>query len=73
MSGARGVFDELKRRADPIPDAEVDAFWAALPPAAIEDMLGEWSGGEFDTGHRMNGLGQSEVVRRSPQPPTCNR
>ena len=53
---ARKLFTELKERKDRIADAELDTFWATLPPATIEDMLGEWSGGEFDTGHRMNGL-----------------
>lgn len=53
---ARQRFEELRRRATPIPDADLDAFWATLPPATIADMLGEWSGGEFVTGHKMNGL-----------------
>ena len=53
---ARQRFDELRQRSTPIPDAELDAFWATLPPATIEEMLGEWSGGEFVTGHKMNGL-----------------
>jgi Domain of unknown function (DUF4334)/GXWXG protein len=52
----RKLFTELKQRTDRITDAELDAFWATLAPATIDDTLGEWSGGEFDTGHRMNGL-----------------
>lgn len=52
---ARSRFTELRARTSPIADAELDEFWAGLPPAAIADMLGEWSGGEFVTGHRMNG------------------
>ena len=57
MSGpsARERFLELKGRDGPIADAELDAFWATLPPATIDGMLGEWSGGEFVTGHKMNG------------------
>lgn len=47
---------ELTQRGTPIPDAELDEFWATLPPATIEGMLGDWSGGEFVTGHQMNGL-----------------
>jgi hypothetical protein len=52
---ARKVFTEFKERTGPIPDAELDDFWATLQPATIDFMLGEWAGGEFDTGHRMNG------------------
>ncbi|MDX1871410.1 DUF4334 domain-containing protein [Mycolicibacterium sp. 120266] len=53
---ARNVFEDLKRRAGQIPDAELDEFWATLPPAGIEFMLGEWKGGEFQTGHKANGF-----------------
>lgn len=53
---ARARFAELTQRSGPISDAELDDFWAMLPPATIADMLGEWRGGEFITGHKMNGL-----------------
>ncbi len=56
VTSARATFDDLRRRSEEIADAELDAFWATLAPAGIEFMLGEWSGGEFVTGHRMNGL-----------------
>jgi hypothetical protein len=52
---ARKRFDEFKERADDIPDGELDDFWSTLEPATIEGMLGEWKGGEFRTGHKMNG------------------
>ena len=62
---ARKKFTELKERAGTrlviegpnrvfIPDAELDEFWASLEPASIDFMIGEWIGGEFDTGHRKN-------------------
>ncbi|MCV7314644.1 DUF4334 domain-containing protein [Mycolicibacillus parakoreensis] len=54
-SDARSKFEAFRERTDPIPDAELDAFWASLTPATLEGMLGEWSGGEFITGHKMNG------------------
>ena len=38
-----------------IDDAELDDYWASLPTATVDGMLGEWKGGEFVTGHRMNG------------------
>lgn len=52
---ARGRFDELRRRGQPIADAELDEFWDTLTAATAEDMIGEWKGGEFITGHRANG------------------
>jgi hypothetical protein len=55
MSLARKKFTEFKERTGGIPDAELDEFWATLPPATIEGMIGEWRGGEFVTGHKMNG------------------
>lgn len=56
MTDARKTFAELTERTDRIPDDELDAFWATLQPATVEFMLGEWKGGEFDTGHRANGF-----------------
>lgn len=55
MSLARKMFTEFKERGDRITDAELDDFWATLETATIEDMIGEWKGGEFVTGHKMNG------------------
>jgi beta-xylosidase len=55
MTEARKLFGELTQRAQQIPDAELDEFWASLEPATIADMIGEWQGGEFVTGHMMNG------------------
>lgn len=53
---ARETFTELTERTEQISDAELDDFWATLPPATIEFMLGEWKGGEFRTGHKANGF-----------------
>lgn len=50
------TFANLVARTDVIAEADLDAFWATLEPASIEDMLGEWKGGEFNTGHRANGF-----------------
>ena len=50
------TFANLVARTDVIADAELDALWATLEPASIEDMIGEWRGGEFNTGHRANGF-----------------
>jgi hypothetical protein len=56
MTDARNTFDEFKNREGQIPDAELDALWAVLTPASIDFMLGEWAGGEFQTGHKANGF-----------------
>ena len=53
---ARTQFTDFKERTEPIADTELDAWWSTLEPARIEDMIGEWAGGEFTTGHKMNGL-----------------
>ncbi|MEB3024165.1 DUF4334 domain-containing protein [[Mycobacterium] crassicus] len=53
---ARKTFAAFKERTGTIADAELDEFWATLPPATIEQMIGDWRGGEFITGHKMNGL-----------------
>lgn len=53
---ARKQFTELTEREGDIPDAELDEFWATLPAVTTEFMLGEWQGGEFQTGHPANGL-----------------
>src|ERR1700759_3571876 len=54
MTLARKTFTEFKERGS-IADAELDDFWATLEPATVDGMLGEWKGGEFTTGHKMNG------------------
>jgi hypothetical protein len=53
---ARDTFTALKNRTDRLTDAELDEFWATLTPATVEFMIGEWRGGEFDTGHAANGF-----------------
>ncbi|MGF2945267.1 DUF4334 domain-containing protein [Mycobacterium sp. Lab-001] len=78
MDLARKKFTELKEHAGEIPDAELDEFWATLEPATIEQMLGEWKGGEFVTGHKMNGrlekagwFGKTFTSARDVQPLVC--
>lgn len=53
---ARQTFTAFQARTGTIADAELDEFWAALTPVRVEQMIGEWRGGEFVTGHKMNGL-----------------
>jgi len=51
---ARKKFAEFKERTELISDAELDDYWASLQPATIDGMLGEWKGGGFNTGHKLN-------------------
>jgi hypothetical protein len=55
VTEARKKFAEFKERTAQIQDAELDDYWATLQPATIDFLIGEWAGGEFDTGHSMNG------------------
>src|SRR5689334_19806563 len=78
MSLARKKFTEFKERSGDIADSELDEFWAELAPATIEGMLGEWKGGEFQTGHKMNGqlekagwYGKTFKSVRDVQPLVC--
>lgn len=70
-------FTEL-RTADSADDAELDTIWAALETLAPEDMLGQWHGGEFVTGHAINGVlakagwyGKTFVNRNDVKPLIC--
>ena len=56
MPDARETFAALIERTDRIPDADLDAFWSTLRAATVDFMIGEWKGGEFDTGHGANGF-----------------
>jgi hypothetical protein len=75
---ARKKFTEFKERSGDIADSELDEFWAELAPATIDEMLGEWKGGEFQTGHKMNGqldkagwYGKTFKSVRDVQPLVC--
>ena len=53
---ARKLFTELKERTGQIPDADLDEFWATLERTTVDELIGEWKGGAFETGHPVNGL-----------------
>src|SRR5258707_3099394 len=78
MSLARKHFTEFKARSGNVSDAELDDSWATLLPAKIDEMIGEWKGGEFVTGHKMNGqlekagwFGKTFVSPSYVQPLVC--
>jgi len=48
---ARKKFDELRHRDGRVDPRELDEVWAALDTVRAEDILGEWRGSGFDTGH----------------------
>ncbi|KOV29959.1 DUF4334 domain-containing protein [Streptomyces sp. XY152] len=52
---ARTRFRQLRDKDGQVDPRELDEIWAALPTVRPEDVLGEWKGGEFDTGHPLNG------------------
>jgi hypothetical protein len=59
-ASARAQFDDLRRRTELIPYAELENFWTTLEPVTIDFMIGEWKGGDLVTGHRGEGfLGDS--------------
>ncbi|USQ85324.1 DUF4334 domain-containing protein [Streptomyces phaeoluteigriseus] len=53
---ARARFQELREKDGMVSPAELDQIWAALATVRPEDILGEWKGGEFRTGHPLNGM-----------------
>ncbi|UED85194.1 DUF4334 domain-containing protein [Streptomyces profundus] len=50
---ARARFHELRKREAGVVPAELDEVWAALPAVRAEEILGEWRGAAFATGHRL--------------------
>ncbi|MGW1817293.1 DUF4334 domain-containing protein [Streptomyces sp. NPDC002125] len=53
---ARTLFAVLRAKESAVPVEELEAVWAVLPTVRVEEILGEWRGGEFDTGHPLNGF-----------------
>ncbi|WP_066908977.1 DUF4334 domain-containing protein [Millisia brevis] len=54
ITEARKRFAEA-RELSYVDPAELDEIWAALEPIESAEMLGHWTGDEFQTGNRMNG------------------
>ncbi|MQY20642.1 DUF4334 domain-containing protein [Nocardia macrotermitis] len=44
---------ELAALPDGVPTAELDQLWAGLETVRAEDILGEWKGAAFRTGHPL--------------------
>uniref|UniRef100_A0AAU3HSM4 DUF4334 domain-containing protein n=1 Tax=Streptomyces sp. NBC_01393 TaxID=2903851 RepID=A0AAU3HSM4_9ACTN len=55
VTEARARFQELRKRDGMVDPAELDEIWTALATVRPEEILGAWKGGEFLTGHPLNG------------------
>ncbi|GAA3949790.1 DUF4334 domain-containing protein [Gordonia caeni] len=49
-----GFFERVASQQISEP-AELDAIWAALPVVTVDEILGDWRGGELPSGHPMDG------------------
>ncbi|XTZ14517.1 DUF4334 domain-containing protein [Micromonospora echinospora] len=77
-SSARARFSELRRQDGRVPAADLDEIWAALDTVRPEEILGEWKGSGFDTGHPVNGhldqvrwYGKTFVTVKDVKPLIC--
>nr|WP_155821136.1 DUF4334 domain-containing protein [Gordonia hirsuta] len=52
---ARTRFFERVQSQQISEPAELDEIWAALPTVTVEEILGDWRGGELPSGHPMDG------------------
>ncbi|MEE3852683.1 DUF4334 domain-containing protein [Gordonia sp. LSe1-13] len=75
---AKARFAELRAATGRVDDAELDAIWGALETLRPEEMFGAWKGGEFTTGHPVNGMlekagwfGKTFTSRSDVQPLMC--
>lgn len=50
MTDVRRRFDALRAQHPASPD-DLDALWTDLATVTVEEILGPWRGGDFDTGH----------------------
>ncbi|GGZ21533.1 DUF4334 domain-containing protein [Streptomyces nitrosporeus] len=78
VTEARARFHELRKEDGPVPSAELDEIWAVVATVRPEDILGEWKGGEFRTGHPLEGMlakagwyGKSFVTVHDAKPLIC--
>lgn len=52
---ARSRIADIRANAGKTTIDELDALWAALPTVRPEEILGQWRGSEFVSGHRFEG------------------
>ncbi|NMM82848.1 hypothetical protein B2J88_00430 [Rhodococcus sp. SRB_17] len=54
LDEARTAFTRLRATESGVSPTELDKIWAALDTVAAADILGEWKGDDFATGHRLH-------------------
>lgn len=74
----RARWDQLRSRTDSVATAELDRLWADLESVAVDEILGEWRGFAFTTGHPLERTlatsrwhGKRFVSPQSAQPLIC--
>lgn len=75
---ARDKFQQLRGDVGPVDTDTLDAVFAALEPIDCVGMFGQWSGGDFKTGHKgslalkaMKWHGKTFNSRLDVQPLMC--
>ncbi|MFE3542632.1 DUF4334 domain-containing protein [Nocardia sp. NPDC059177] len=53
MSAEKPRWQQLREQSEGVETAELDQLWTRLRPARAEDILGEWRGDAFQTGHPL--------------------
>ncbi|MGG7101744.1 DUF4334 domain-containing protein [Rhodococcus sp. 24CO] len=54
LDDARRAFAKLREQENDVSPTELDEVWAALETVDTADILGEWKGDDFATGHRLH-------------------
>ncbi|MDV8066839.1 DUF4334 domain-containing protein [Rhodococcus sp. IEGM 1366] len=54
LDDARSAFAKLREQENNVSLTELDEVWAALETVDAADILGEWKGDDFATGHRLH-------------------
>ena len=53
MGADKPRWQQLREQTDGVATAELDDLWTRLRPARAEDILGQWRGDAFQTGHPL--------------------
>ncbi|MEV0542482.1 DUF4334 domain-containing protein [Nocardia salmonicida] len=53
MSADKPRWQQLREQTDGVDTADLDQLWTRLRPARAEEILGEWRGDAFQTGHPL--------------------
>lgn len=53
---ARTRFAVLRKQDSGVDPEELDQIWASLPTVDVSEILGQWKGDDFATGHVINGM-----------------